>query len=91
MRAARRGNQYAEFQLGMTYFTGQGVNRDPQQEIYWYEKAARQGVPTAQYNLGVIYNNGEEVPPDYVRAYAWMLLAQKGGLDASGDVTLSTD
>lgn len=81
-QAAQRDNKYAEFQLALMHYTGQGVSRNAQREIYWYKKAAAQGLAPAQYNLGVIYTNGEEVPPDYVQAYAWMLLAQKGGLDA---------
>jgi len=37
----------------------------------------------AQYNLAVMYHNAEGVDQDDVKAYAWLLLAQRGGVDIS--------
>ena len=67
----------------MMYDLGRGVEQSTEQEMYWYEKAARQGLPAAQYNLAVIYHNAEGVPQDDVKAYAWLLLAERGGVDVS--------
>ncbi|HEX2669187.1 MAG TPA: tetratricopeptide repeat protein [Gammaproteobacteria bacterium] len=90
--AARRNDPYAEFQLGMMYGNGKGVDPDPAAEMRWYTKAASQGLPAAQYNLAVMYHNAEGVEQqDDVRAYAWLLLAQRGGVDIAEAKPVITD
>lgn len=37
--SAMRGEPWAELRLGIFYYTGVGVERDPQQAMLWYEKA----------------------------------------------------
>lgn len=89
--AARRNDPYAEFQLGMMYGNGKGVDVDTEAELRWYNKAAGQGLPAAQYNLAVMYHNAEGVPQDDVKAYAWLLLAQRGGEDVAEAKSVITD
>lgn len=89
--AANRNDAYAEFQLGMMYDLGRGVDANPEQEMYWYNKAAGQGLAAAQYNLAVIYHNAEGVQQDDVKAYAWLLLAERGGVDVSEAKPIVTD
>ncbi len=40
---AYQGNATAQTSLGIMYENGQGVIKDYQQAVYWYEKAAKQG------------------------------------------------
>ena len=54
MKAAEKGNVYAQFNLGIMYHLGQGVSQDEEQAFIWYEKAAQQGNKYAQHNLGAI-------------------------------------
>jgi TPR repeat protein len=90
--AARRNDPYAQFQLGTMAGDGKGVDADPKAEMAWYIKAAEQGLPAAQYNLAVMYHNAEGVQTqDDVTAYAWLLLAQRGGLDIADAKPVVTD
>lgn len=42
--------------------------------------AGLEGDPRAQYDLGIMLANGVGVPRDVVSAYAWLMLAHKGGI-----------
>ncbi|MDI3503220.1 MAG: uncharacterized protein PWP64_156, partial [Candidatus Cloacimonadota bacterium] len=48
---ALRGNAEAQYILGVCYDIGEGVDKNPKQAVYWYEKAANQGNAEAQYIL----------------------------------------
>jgi TPR repeat protein len=48
----------AQFNLGVCYANGYGVEKNLQQAFYWHKKAAEQGHAKAQYNLGVCYDKG---------------------------------
>ena len=69
----------AQYNLGVIYANGQGVQRDDAAAVKWYRKAADQGLAEAQNNLGVIYAKGDGIPQDYVQAYMWLSLAAAGG------------
>lgn len=47
-----------QYQAGVAYINGDGVNQDIEQGRYWLHLAARQGLPLAQYNLGVMFYDG---------------------------------
>jgi TPR repeat protein len=50
--------------------------------------AAVEGDPRAQYELGLMLANGTGVARDVISAYAWLMLAHKGGVaDAKGKYT----
>lgn len=52
LQAAEKGNTSAQFNLGIMYFSGQGVEQDYAKSADWLEKAANLGHATAQSNLG---------------------------------------
>jgi uncharacterized protein len=80
---ASLGDAAAQFNIGVMYYEGQGVQQDYNQAAAWYRKAAGQGHAKAQFNLGVIYKKGQGVPQDYAQAYMWVNLgAAKGFEDA---------
>ena len=68
---ANDGDASAQFNLGLMYLTGQGVQQDSAAAALWFRKAAEQGYALAQSNLGTLYLYGRGVPQDYVRAYMW--------------------
>lgn len=69
------GKVEAQYELGMAYTVGVGVERDPKAAAAWMEKAALQGFPEAVADLGVMYLNGDGVPRDWVMACALLLAA----------------
>lgn len=76
---AHDGEPRAQYDLGLMYDQGQGVQQSDAKAMDWYERAAQQGEPRAQYNLGLMYLNGQGVPPDVVKAYYWISLSANRG------------
>jgi TPR repeat protein len=82
--AAVRGQVDAENAIGLSFYQGQGLPKDDIFARMWFERAAEGGSPDAMFNLAVMEVNGEGGKTDLPAAYAWMRLAQKGGLDRAG-------
>jgi TPR repeat protein len=72
---AEQGIASAQFNLGMMYAKGQGVQQDYQAALKWYRRAAEQGNPSAQSNLGLMDEKGRGARQDFIRAYMWDSLA----------------
>jgi TPR repeat protein len=64
---AEKGDPIAQYNLGNSYYVGNGVVQDYVQAATWYRKAAIQGIASAQYNLGNSYRDGKGVVQDYVQ------------------------
>ena len=77
--AAVQGQAHAQFNLGIMYDQGHGVDVNYKKAIEWYEKAAEQGHADAQYNLGVMYGHGEGVDVNYKKAIEWFEKAAEQG------------
>ena len=71
----------AMFNLGVAYDFGDGVERDMEQAIMWYERAAACGDVRAMFNLGVTYDIGDGVEMDDAQAVAWYEQAAEAGSD----------
>jgi Sel1 repeat len=54
---ADKGDDVAQFDLGVLYNKGWGVPRDYVQTAKWYRLAAAQGNVDARYNLGILYDD----------------------------------
>lgn len=52
---AEYGETQAQFQVGMRYYNGMGVNKDLDKAIEWFKKSAKAGHQEAAYYLGLIY------------------------------------
>ena len=65
---ANQGHAEAQRNLGVMYYQGQGVERDPLTAALWYERAAAQGHSGAQYSLGIMYADGQGVTRDTRKA-----------------------
>ncbi len=73
--AAEQGHAKAQYNLGVLYTQGLGIQQDYSATMQWYYKAAEQGHAKAQYNLGVLYKQGHGVPQDSIQAMMWFRLA----------------
>jgi hypothetical protein len=78
-KAAELGDAEAQFNLGVCYDFGEGVQKDPQKAAEWYLKAAEQGHPKAQFKLGVCYEYGEGVRKNPQKSVYWYSKAAEHG------------
>jgi len=70
-KLAEQGDAKAQYNLGVMYDQGIGVEQNYKQAFYWFKKSAEQGEANAQYNLGVMYGQGQGVLQDYKQAFYW--------------------
>ncbi len=81
------GHARAQFNLGVMYEDGKGVEKDESQACGWYLKAAEQGYARAQAILGACYSLGTGVTKDENVAIGWYLKAADQG-DATAEHNL---
>ena len=79
MAAAKQGEAYAQYNLGVMYAMGEGVPENDVEAVKWYRKAAVQGEAKAQSNLGFMYATGAGVPENSIRAYVWWSMGKTQG------------
>ena len=79
--AAEAGQAEAQFDLGVLYAQGKGVQRDLTMAERWYRKAAEQGNAEAQFALGQMYSRGWGVPRDEADALRWFQMANTPDTD----------
>ena len=88
-KAAERGHADAQYQLGMCYEFGFGVEKDLSEAVKWFRKAAERGHADAQYQLGMCYDCGRGVKKDLNEAVKWFRkAAAQGNVDAQWCVGL---
>lgn len=68
---ADQGDAKAQFQLGMSYRSGEEGSRDYPLAFKWVEASAQQGYAEAQYALGMMYLGGDGVLQSFPAAYKW--------------------
>ena len=76
---AELGDAEAQYNLGVLYDEGAGVEQDLATAVSWYQKAASQGFIDAQSNLGMMYYHGHGVERDYRAAAQWFRQAADQG------------
>ena len=76
---ATQGNPYAQFNLGLRYFEGDGVEKDFVQAFNWFKKAAVHGLADAEFFVGFCYFFGKGVAMDPKEAFEWMQKAARQG------------
>jgi TPR repeat protein len=69
--AAKKGDAYAQEQLGDINSEGHYISRNKDQAFSWWRESAANGRVSAQYRLGQKYYFGEEVEKDFVEALFW--------------------
>lgn len=76
---AEQGEAWAQFNLGLMYHLGHGVQQDDVEAAKWFRLAAEQGDAAAQMNLGSAYRHGQGVQQDNNEAVRWFRLAAEQG------------
>ncbi|MBI3453859.1 MAG: sel1 repeat family protein [Rhodospirillales bacterium] len=69
---AERGDIRSQFNMGMMYERGFGVEKNEAEAARWYRRAAEQGYAFAQHSLGLLYAEGRGMPHDAVQALFWL-------------------
>ena len=78
---AEKGDVESQFQLGVKYQNGDGVNKDYQKSIRWYRLASKNGNVHAQYKLAMLLEEGEGEASegDLSEAKKWYTMAAGQG------------
>ena len=91
-RAAEQGLADAQFNLGLMYYTGEGVEHDDEVAFRWFDSAAAQGHAKAQFNLGALYANGHGVAADLAECYRlWLVASMQGEPNAHANLGVMRD
>ncbi len=79
----------AQYDLGVDYFYGIGVEKNYPKAYSFFKKSAEQGYVHAQYNLSAMYRLGLGTLKDEVQAFEWnMKAAMQGDEDANYNVCI---
>jgi TPR repeat protein len=87
LKQARNGERGAQRELGLRYYSGDGLPKDFVQAAGWWQKAAAAGDDQAQVLLAVLLFKGEGVKQDRAQALRWWQTAAVGG-NADAQATL---
>ena len=68
LKAAQMGDGLAQNNVGYAYLYGEGVQKDYQKAVYWFEKAIENNQMFALTNLGLCYSKGYGVKQDKYKA-----------------------
>jgi uncharacterized protein len=60
-----------QYNIGINFEKGNGVEKNNVKAVEWYKKSAEQGYSLAQFKLGVCYGLGLGVKQDYSKAFNW--------------------
>lgn len=61
----------SDFETGLKYYDGVGVEKNLAEAVKWFRKAAEKNYAPAQFSLGLCYYGGKGVPRNYVEAVKW--------------------
>ncbi len=71
MAKANSGNPKAQFELGVAYVRGFGVDKSEYEAMRWYRLAANSGHTEAQNSLAYLYETGPDGLKDLGEAVKW--------------------
>ena len=81
---ADKGVASAQYNIGLMYMNGQGVDKDIVTAVNWMRKAAEGGDRDAQLAVGLMYRKGQGIPQDDFEAVNWFrAAAEQGNTDAA--------
>ena len=86
LKAAKLGNDQAQYWLGRFLYSGEHVEKNPAEAVKWFCLSAEQGNDDSQVMLGVAYAEGNGVVTDPQAACAWLLLAGIRGTNAALEI-----
>jgi hypothetical protein len=77
-KAARAGDDSAQFYLGALYSSGTGVSQSDRDAYLWISRAAEQGHSQAMLVLAGLLTLGRGTPKDELAAYKWAHIVAEG-------------
>jgi TPR repeat protein len=79
-RKANAGDPLAQYELGVRYMIGKGIEADSGKAAYWFSKAAAQNMLSARFNLGILSFNGWGVSWNPFEAFKAFRISAEGDL-----------
>lgn len=76
---AEKDNADAQYNLGILYMKGLGVEKNEKTAFVWYKRSSANGNTDAMYNLGTMYNQGRVIYRSPKDAYKWWLKSAELG------------
>lgn len=76
---AEAGDANAQYNVGVMYYHGEGVEKDFEKALKWFLLSAQQGDADAQYSLGFMYGRGEGTVKDRAASLEWFQKAASSG------------
>ena len=70
---------FAQYNLGLMYYYGIGIEQNFKKAFYWFQKSAEQGEPLAQYKLAWMYDKGSGVEKNFEKAFYWFQKSAEQG------------
>ena len=55
---ATQGISVSQYNTGVNYSIGRGIEQDLEKAVYWYQRASEQGHSKAPFNIAIIYTDG---------------------------------
>ncbi|MCF7935647.1 MAG: hypothetical protein K9L28_04835 [Synergistales bacterium] len=80
MTAARNGYPEKQYLLAERYYNGNGLQKDYQKALHWYQQAAGKGFGRAMFRLGYMYESGRGVAENLGKAAFWYRKAAGKGV-----------
>ena len=71
INAAEQGHVLGQYNAGVCYIEGIGVNKNPKTAFQWFLKSANQGNLESIYNVALAYHAGDGTKVDLQQAIAW--------------------
>ena len=84
---AEKDNADAQYNIGILYMKGLGVEKNEKTAFIWYKRSAANGNTDAMYNLGTMYNQGRVVVRSTKDAVKWWKMSAELG-NAAGQFNL---
>ncbi len=79
MPLAELGDAEAQYNIGVLFDEGAGVDQDLVAAADWYHRAGEQGFMDAQTNLGIMYYHGQGIDRNHQEASKWFRMAADQG------------
>ena len=76
---ATQGISVSQYNTGVNYSIGRGINKDVEKAVYWYQRANEQGHSKAPFNIAIFYVDGINTNPDPKLALEYFLVAEERG------------
>ena len=84
LKAAEKGNAYAQAAFAWMLEKGVGVNKDFVKAAEWYHRAAEQGLSVGQIQLALLLASGVSGEKGMVAAYKWQAVSAGTGHEGAG-------